>query len=155
MIPHKILRFLNPDNKEKIEIGSKKLQFFLEKWNKRLKFFVDKYYSEKINDVKKNIEKFQILKNDIMKKVDALKNEIKELETRKKEALKEEDKMKGSGAQDQKMLGNFKTIGARQFEEQRNSIIEKINKSKSVKDKVELTLLLGLMYKDYEKLMIE
>lgn len=154
MIPHKILRFLNPDNKEKIEIGSKKLQFFLEKWNKRLKFFVDKYYSEKINDVKKNIEKFQILKNDIMKKVDALKNEIKELETRKKEALKE-DKMKGSGAQDQKMLGNFKTIGARQFEEQRNSIIEKINKSKSVKDKVELTLLLGLMYKDYEKLMIE
>lgn len=78
-------------------------------------------------------------------------SEIKSLENKIKELKSSRDEIEQKRTQDQQTLAMYLHYAKQAYIEQRNNVINQINKSKSVDDKLLLVLFLGLLDKDYQK----
>lgn len=122
--------------------------------NNNLNSYVNKYISEtekyisdkrnQINRISSFIEQEEGKKQKYRSEIKLLKKQIEKLKSSKKEIEQKK-------AQDQKTLATYLQYAERAYIEQRNNVIQQINKAKGVDDKLLLILFLGMLDKDYQK----
>ncbi len=99
---------------------------------------------QNINHISSLIKQENDKRQKYSSEIKTLKEQIEELQDFKKD-------IKQKKTQDQKTLELYLQYAERAYTEQRNSIIQQINKTKSVDDKLLLILFLGVLDKDYQK----
>ena len=123
--------------------------------NKHLNSYVNNCISEvnnqisekkkKINDINSYISEQEQKCKRYQSEIHSYKNDIKKLQDSK-------DKIEQKRKQDQQILVMYLNYANQAYMEQRNDVIQQINMSKSVDDKLLLILFLGLLDKDYQKI---
>lgn len=155
MNSHKFFKFFNPSNKEKIEIGRKTIKKTLEKCEQELVNGAKQNYKNKIQELEKELNgRWRILETVTSKKIKETKEDIEGKERSKQKMVEDKRNVERRVAQDTELLNNFKYVAHKNFQNQRDEIVNKINKCRSPSDKANYVLLLGLLYKDYEKLEV-
>ncbi|MCR4717722.1 MAG: hypothetical protein K5656_11150, partial [Lachnospiraceae bacterium] len=86
------------------------------------------------------------VKNEHNQKVQSYQNDIKKWKRNKSDTI---EKMN----QDQKTLEMYLNYAKKAYIEQRNSVVQQINDSKNKDDKILLVLFLGVLDKDYQKVI--
>lgn len=108
---------------------------------------IEKHISDKrqqINRISSSIKQEEGKKKKYLSEIKSLEKQIEELKSSKKDIEQKK-------TQDQKTLATYLEYAERAYIEQRNNVIQQINKSKSADDKLLLILFLGVLDKDYQK----
>ncbi len=108
---------------------------------------IEKHLSDKrqqINRISSSIKQEEGKKKKYLSEIKSLEKQIEELKSSKKDIEQKK-------TQDQKTLATYLEYAERAYIEQRNNVIQQINKSKSADDKLLLILFLGVLDKDYQK----
>lgn len=156
MNSHKVLKVLNPSNKQKIDIGKKKMHEKIPTLIQNCHEQILKAYDEEIlRKRKKEYNPLKILLAENRKKVVEIKSAIKELEVEKMFLEQEKRVVELRVKKDKTILSEYRKIAHENFVRQRDEIIEFMNKSNSKEKKVEYLILLGLIHKDYRKIVME
>ena len=122
--------------------------------NKHLNSYVNKCISEIGNHIRDKRQQINRINSSIKQKEGKKQKYSSEIKSLKKqiEALKSsKEEIEQKKAQDQKTLATYLQYAERAYIEQRNNVIQQINKSKSTDDKLLLILFLGVLDKDYQK----
>lgn len=122
--------------------------------NKHLNGYVNDCVSEIGKHISEKRQQINRINSSIKQKQGRMQNyrlEIKSLEKQIEELKSSKDAIKQKKAQDQNTLATYLQYAERAYIEQRNNIIQQINKSKSADDKLLLILFLGVLDKDYQK----
>lgn len=108
---------------------------------------IEKHISDKrqqINRISSSIKQEEGKKKKYLSEIKSLEKQIEELKSSKKDIEQKK-------THDQKTLATYLKYAERAYIEQRNNVIQQINKSKSADDKLLLILFLGVLDKDYQK----
>ena len=108
---------------------------------------IEKHISDKrhqINRISSSIKQEEGKKKKYLSEIKSLEKQIEELKSSKKDIEQKK-------TQDQKTLATYLKYAEQAYIEQRNNVIQQINKSKSADDKLLLILFLGVLDKDYQK----
>lgn len=154
--PHAIFKFFNPPNKEKIEFGIKELKKGVPIIGNKVINLIKKKYQDRIDIcIKKELNPLSVLQKEngikrdkIKKELVLLDNEIKKL---KKQKIQIEERIK----KDKQILGEYRKIARKCFDVQYKGIVETINASNDKEEKLIYVILLGILSKDYKKIMME
>lgn len=122
--------------------------------NKHLNGYVNDCVSEIGKHISEKRQQINRINSSIKQKQGRMQNyrlEIKSLEKQIEELKSSKDTIEQKKAQDQNTLATYLQYAERAYIEQRNNIIQQINKSKSADDKLLLILFLGVLDKDYQK----
>ncbi len=122
--------------------------------NKHLNTYVNDCISEigkRISDKRQQIYRISTSIKQEEGKRQKYRLEIKSLEKQIEELKSAKEEITQKKAQDQKTLATYLQYANRAYIEQRNNVIQQINKSKSADDKLLLILFLGVLDKDYQK----
>lgn len=122
--------------------------------NKHLNTYVNNCISEigkRTSDKRKQINRINSSIKQEEGKRQKYRLEIKSLEEQIEELKSTKEEIKRKKAQDQKTLATYLQYANRAYIEQRNNVIQQINKSKNANDKLLLILFLGVLDKDYQK----
>ena len=122
--------------------------------NKHLNSYVNDCISEigkHISDKRQQINRISSSIKQEEGKRQKYRLEIKSLEKQIEELKSSKEAIEQKKAQDQKTLAAYLQYAERAYIEQRNNVIQQINKSKSTDDKLLLILFLGVLDKDYQK----
>lgn len=99
---------------------------------------------QQINRISSSIKQEEGKKKKYLSEIISLEKQIEELKSSKKDIEQKK-------THDQKTLATYLKYAERAYIEQRNNVIQQINKSKSADDKLLLILFLGVLDKDYQK----
>lgn len=122
--------------------------------NKHLNTYVNNCISEIGNLISDKNQQINRISSSIKQqegKIQKYWSEIKSLENKIKELRSSKDEIEQKKTQDQQTLAMYLHYAKQAYIEQRNNVINQINKSKSADDKLLLVLFLGLLDKDYQK----
>lgn len=152
---HKILKALNPSNKEKVTIGEQLLQERVSTYSRNVINLISnniKIEREKKREKKREMN-ILITENNLKLEeykniMSRLKGKMAELNSSKREVERRIDK-------DKQILNEYRIISRRCYCEQRDEIMDCINKGITPEDKLEYLLFLGIIANDYKKIMME
>ena len=122
--------------------------------NKNLNSYVNKCISEVrnyISNKKQQINRISSFIGQEEGKKQKYCLEIKSLEKQIEELKSSKEDIEQKKAQDQNTLATYLQYAERAYIEQRNNVIQQINKAQSADDKLLLILFLGVLDKDYQK----
>lgn len=156
MNAHKILKVLNPSNKEKIELGRKKMHEMVPVFIRMCYEQILKEYDEEISRKKnKEYNPLKILIEENTKKVNELECSKKKQSEERERLEKEREAIEVRVKKDKAILGEYRKIARENFSRQQQEVVELMNRTNSKEEKVEYLILLGLMDKDYRKIVME
>lgn len=156
MNAHKILKVLNPSNKEKIELGRKKMHEEIPGIINMCYEDIRKEYDEKISCKKgKEQNPLKILIEENKRKVIELNTLIKEQSLEKAQLEKKKEAIELRVKKDKALLGRYRKIAYENFGIQKREVMELMDKSTSKEEKINYLILLGLMDMDYRKIAME
>lgn len=154
MYPHEMLTFLNPNAQEKINIGRSKVE---DETCDLINSFCEDIKKECEEQKKENERKEQLITQSIEKEKKKMNELQTTIQTQKAEMgyfEKEKEDVKKHVEEDQCRLKEYRKIANENFERQKYEVLEWINQSDSPEEKVEYLILLGLMDKDYRKIVM-
>ena len=156
MKPHKILIFFNPSNKDKINLGQKKLTEYIDNLSKQILEDVILECDSQIVKKKKNgVNSLTILVRENQKKINALEREIRSLENENSNLDIHKKEIDKRVINDKKVISKYMEIAKNNYDNQRKYWINAMNDTVHNEDKVEYLIFLGLMEKDYRKIVME
>ena len=125
--------------------------------NNSLKNLVQKpindYIKRRKYDLNNEKEEKEKLTNKFKKSIESYNSKINELTEKNTSLFIEKNKIETDRKKDKSTLKKFLDYAHMEYIKQRNFIIEQINKSKTVDDKIILILLLGLLDNDYKNVV--
>jgi len=154
--PHALFKILNPSNKEKVEIGIQELKKSVPTICRRIFDFISNKYEELITScIKDDINPQKILLKENTIKYTALKKEIEKLEKEISKLRDEKGKIEKRIEKDKTILKEYRKIARECFELHREQIIHSMNLTSDKEAILSYILFLGLIEKDYKKVMME
>ena len=151
---HPVLKVLNPSNREKIGIGGEKLSNALNDISDEIEKEVLRFLSEMIAEEGNNLRLFIKLRSRNERKSKKLQKEIDNISENLAQIERCIEEVNYRARKDQDIINEYKAIAASQFRQEKNRIITILNEEGDSAVKMDYIILLGLMNKDYDKLMM-
>lgn len=146
--------FFTSNNAKKIKFGKEKITEALVQVDSIFQNAVEEYYTKEIKRCKRLVFRYENQEQKTKEKIATLEQEIQEIKEQEKEAAEGENRIRVQVQQDNVLLDSYKAIAKEKFYEQREKIIRKINRSELAEEKLQWVTLLGLMNKDYNKVVM-
>jgi len=156
MYAHLFLKILNPSNKEKIEIGKKRLCMTIP--NLLLKIYgqIQQGYDLTLSQIRsKELNKLLLLIKENKKKVNELTKKISDALIEKSILEEQKKAIEQRVEKDKSIISEYQKIAYTNYAHQRTEVLDLINTTCLREEKVEYLILLCLLDKDYKKIALE
>lgn len=154
MNAHKILKILNPNNKDKIDIGRKKLEEAIETCILKIYCQSMQIYDERIRVQQSACNKVKMLIKDVDIRSKESRNKLYGLLKEKEEIENQIQIVNDRIIKDQDILEGYRTIATENYIREKKRIVKLMNEEGSKEKKCEYAILLALIQKDYKKIMM-
>lgn len=114
-----------------------------------------KEYEATISQKKEECKKLEIVITQNRQKLESISKLLSDSYIEKKKLEKQKENIDIRKKRDNKMLKEYRKIAREKYLEQRNNILSNINETQTKEEKIEYLILLGLIEKDYKKILME